>query len=146
MKKKVGRKQEITDEMIKKALIETSGQPVKASEMLGADYSYIYRRIRQNPELYEIQKAYRSRTFQTVANMSVNVLIYGVMQEPETDEDGNIIDGKFKKVKVPIVNRLSLIPTVMQTFKTDDGIKEEVSVQGSIDIAQWLKSNSKSND
>ena len=114
--------------------------------MLGADYSYIYRRIRQNPELYEIQKAYRSRTFQTVANMSVNALIYGVMQEPETDEDGNIIDGKFKKVKVPMVNRLSLIPTIMQTFKTDDGIKEEVSVQGSIDIAQWLKSNSKSND
>nr|DAJ75351.1 MAG TPA: Transcriptional regulator FleQ factor, AAA+, ATPase, c-di-GMP [Caudoviricetes sp.] len=146
MKKKVGRKQEITDEMIKKALIETSGQPVKASEMLGADYSYIYRRIRQNPELYEIQKAYRSRTFQTVANMSVNALIYGVMQEPETDEDGNIIDGKFKKVKVPMVNRLSLIPTIMQTFKTDDGIKEEVSVQGSIDIAQWLKNNSKSND
>jgi len=146
MKKKVGRKQEITDEMIKKALIETSGQPVKASEMLGADYSYIYRRIRQNPELYEIQKAYRSRTFQTVANMSVNALIYGVMQEPETDEDGNIIDGKFKKVKVPMVNRLSLIPTIMQTFKTDDGIKEEVSVQGSIDIAQWLKNNSKNND
>ena len=144
MKKKVGRKQEITDEMIKKALIETSGQPVKASEMLGADYSYIYRRIRQNPELYEIQKAYRSRTFQTVANMSVNALIYGVMQEPETDEDGNIIDGKFKKVKVPMVNRLSLIPTIMQTFKTDDGIKEEVSVQGSIDIAQWLKN--KNND
>ena len=146
MKKKVGRKQEITDEMIKKALIETSGQPVKASEMLGADYSYIYRRIRQNPELYEIQKAYRSRTFQTVANMSVNALIYGVMQEPETDEDGNIIDGKFNKVKVPMVNRLSLIPTIMQTFKTDDGIKEEVSVQGSIDIAQWLKNNSKNND
>ena len=132
--------------MIKKALIETSGQPVKASEMLGADYSYIYRWIRQNPELYEIQKAYRSRTFQTVANMSVNALIYGVMQEPETDEDGNIIDGKFKKVKVPMVNRLSLIPTIMQTFKTDDGIKEEVSVQGSIDIAQWLKNNNKNND
>lgn len=146
MKKKVGRKQEITDEMIKKALIETSGQPVKAAEMLGADYSYIYRRIRQNPELYEIQKAYRSRTFQTVANMSVNALIYGVMQEPETDEDGNIIDGKFKKVKVPMANRLSLIPTIMQTFKTDDGIKDEVSVQGSIDISQWLKANSKNND
>ena len=145
MKKKVGRKQEITDEMIKKALIETSGQPVKAAEMLGADYSYIYRRIRQNPELYEIQKAYRSRTFQTVANMSVNALIYGVMQEPETDEDGNIIDGKFKKVKVPIANRLSLIPTVMQTYKTDDFKKEEVSVKGSIDIAQWLKNN-KNND
>lgn len=146
MKKKVGRKREITDEMIKKALIETSGQPVKAAEMLGADYSYIYRRIRQNPELYEIQKAYRSRTFQTVANMSVNALIYGIMQEPETDEEGNIIDGKFKKVKVPMANRLALIPNIMQTFKTDDGIKEEVSVQGSIDIAQWLKNNNKNND
>ena len=146
MKKKVGRKQEITDEMIKKALIKTSGQPVKAAEMLGADYSYIYRRIRQNPELYEIQKAYRSRTFQTVANMSVNALIYGVMQEPETEEEGNISDGKCKKVKVPRANRVSLIPTIMRTFRTDDGIKEEVSVQGSIDIAQWLKSNSKSND
>ena len=45
-----------------------------------------------------------------------------------------------------MVNRLSLIPTIMQTFKTDDGIKEEVSVQGSIDIAQWLKNNNKNND
>ena len=78
--------------------------------------------------------------------MSVNALIYGIMQEPETDEDGNIIDGKFKKVKVPMANRLALIPNIMQTFKTDDGIKEEVSVQGSIDIAQWLKNNNKNND
>jgi len=142
----MARLKEYSDEDIKKALIKTNGQPTKAAEMLNVDYSWLYRRIRQNPELYEIQKAYRSRTFQTVANMSVNALIYGVMQEPETDEDGNIIDGKFKKVKVPMANRLSLIPTIMQTFKTDDGIREEVAVQGSIDIAQWLKSNSKSND
>ena len=142
---KKGRKKEYTDDQIKQALIQANGQPTKASEILGVEYSGVYRRIRQNPELYEIQKAYRSRTFQTVANMSVNALIYGIMQEPETDEDGNIIEGKFKKVKVPMANRLALIPNIMQTFKTDDGIKEEVSVQGSIDIAQWLKNN-KNND
>ena len=143
---KKGRKKEYTDDQIKQALIQANGQPTKASEILGVEYSGVYRRIRQNPELYEIQKAYRSRTFQTVANMSVNALIYGIMQEPETDEDGNIIEGKFKKVKVPMANRLALIPNIMQTFKTDDGIKEEVSVQGSIDIAQWLKNNKKNND
>ena len=41
---------------------------------------------------------------------------------------------------------MTAMQTVLSTFKTDDGIKEEVSVQGSVDIAQWLTRNSKSND
>lgn len=122
------RPQEISDEDIKNALIEANGQPTKAAEILEADYSHIYRRIRKNPELLEIQKAYRARTFQMASNMSVNALLYGVIQEPETDEEGNIIEGQFRKVKVPLQNRLALIPNVLNTFKSDEGITDKLDI------------------
>lgn len=129
-----------TDEELKQALIKANGQPTKAAEILDVDYSGVYRRIRKNPELLEVQKAYRARTFQVISNMSVNALIQGIIQEPETDEDGNIIEGKFRKIKVPLANRLALIPSVMQTFKFDEGItdKLDITTNGN-DISSGLK-------
>lgn len=117
-----------TDEELKNALIEANGQPTKAAEILGVTYVSVYGRIRKNPELYEVQKAYRARTFQSVSNLALSTFLTGVITEPETDEEGNIIDGKTKKVKVPLVNRLALIPNLMQTFKSDEGIKEEINI------------------
>lgn len=124
----MARLEEYTDEELKTALIEANGQPTKAAEILGVDYSGVYRRIRKNPELLEIQKAYRARTFQMASNMSVNALLYGVIQEPETDEEGNIIEGQFRKVKVPLQNRLALIPNVLNTFKSDEGISDKLDI------------------
>lgn len=135
-----------TDEELKKALIKANGQPTKAAEMLGVDYSGVYRRIRKNPELEMVQKAYRARTFNDVSNLVSVIAIMGVIREPLTDEDGTVIPNKFREVPVDYRTRMTAMQTVLSTFKTDDGIKEEVAVQGSIDIAQWLKSNSKSND
>jgi len=135
-----------TDEELKQALIKANGQPTKAAEMLGVDYSGVYRRIRKNPELEIVQKAYRARTFNDVSNLVSVIAIMGVIREPLTDEDGTVIPNKFREVPVDYKTRMTAMQTVLSTFKTDDGIKEEVSVQGSIDIAQWLKSNSKSND
>lgn len=135
-----------TDEELKQALIKANGQPTKAAEMLGVDYSGVYRRIRKNPELEIVQKAYRARTFNDVSNLVSVIAIMGVIREPLTDEDGTVIPNKFREVPVDYRTRMTAMQTVLSTFKTDDGIKEEVSVQGSIDIAQWLKSNSKSND
>ncbi len=135
-----------TDEELKQALIKANGQPTKAAEMLGVDYSGVYRRIRKNPELEIVQKAYRARTFNDVSNLVSVIAIMGVIREPLTDEDGTVIPNKFREVAVDYKTRMTAMQTVLSTFKTDDGIKEEVSVQGSIDIAQWLKSNSKSND
>ncbi|EPL7679784.1 hypothetical protein HZP82_04640 [Elizabethkingia anophelis] len=132
-----------TDEELKKALIEANGQPTKAAELLGIDYSGLYRRIRKNPELFEVQNAYKAKTFNNVANVGLNALLTGIMNEPMEDEEGNIIEGKFVKRKVDYRTRLSLIPNLMQTFKTADGIKEqiEVTTDGSINISDWLKMN-----
>ncbi|WP_454947743.1 helix-turn-helix domain-containing protein [Capnocytophaga leadbetteri] len=135
-----------TDEELKQALIKANGQPTKAAEMLGVDYSGVYRRIRKNPELEIVQKAYRARTFNDVSNLVSVIAIMGVIREPLTDEDGTVIPNKFREVPVDYKTRMTAMQTVLSTFKTDDGIKDEVSVQGSIDIAQWLKSNSKNND
>ena len=135
-----------TDEELKKALIKANGQPTKAAEMLGVDYSGVYRRIRKNPELEIVQKAYRARTFNDVSNLVSAIAIIGVIREPLTDEEGTVIPNQFREVVVDQKTRMTAMQTVLSTFKTDEGIKEEVSVQGSIDIAQWLKNNSKSND
>nr|DAD77252.1 MAG TPA: Transcriptional regulator FleQ factor, AAA+, ATPase, c-di-GMP [Siphoviridae sp. ctQEY27] len=135
-----------TDEELKQALIKANGQPTKAAEMLGVDYSGVYRRIRKNPELEMVQKAYRARTFNDVSNLVSVIAIIGVIREPLTDEDGTVIPNQFREVPVDYRTRMTAMQTVLSTFKTDDGIKDEVAVQGSIDIAQWLKSNSKNND
>nr|DAY29711.1 MAG TPA: Transcriptional regulator FleQ factor, AAA+, ATPase, c-di-GMP [Caudoviricetes sp.] len=135
-----------TDEELKQALIKANGQPTKAAEILGVTYPSVYGRIRKNPELEIVQKAYRARTFNDVSNLVSAIAIIGVIREPLTDEEGTVIPNQFREVAVDQKTRMTAMLTVLSTFKTDDGIKEEVSVQGSIDIAQWLKSNSKSND
>ena len=135
-----------TDEELKQALINANGQPTKAAEILGVTYPSVYGRIRKIPELEIVQKAYRARTFNDVSNLVSVIAIMGVIREPLTDEEGTVIPNQFREVPVDYKTRMTAMQTVLSTFKTDDGIKEEVSVQGSIDIAQWLKSNSKSND
>ena len=135
-----------TNEELKQALIKANGQPTKAAEILGVTYPSVYGRIRKNPELEIVQKAYRARTFNDVSNLVSVIAIMGVIREPLTDEEGTVIPNQFREVPVDYKTRMTAMQTVLSTFKTDEGIKEEVSVQGSIDIAQWLKSNSKSND
>ena len=135
-----------TDEELKQALIKANGQPTKAAEILGVTYPSVYGRIRKSPELEMVQKAYRARTFNDVSNLVSVIAIMGVIREPLTDEEGTVIPNQFREVPVDYKTRMTAMQTVLSTFKTDEGIKEEVSVQGSIDIAQWLKSNSKSND
>lgn len=135
-----------TDEELKQALIKANGQPTKAAEILGVTYPSVYGRIRKNPELEIVQKAYRARTFNDVSNLVSVIAIMGVIREPLTDEEGTVIPNQFREVPVDYKTRMTAMQTVLSTFKTDEGIKEEVSVQGSINIAQWLKNNSKSND
>ena len=135
-----------TDEELKQALIKANGQPTKAAEILGVTYPSVYGRIRKNPELEMVQKAYRARTFNDVSNLVSVIAIMGVIREPLIDEEGTVIPNQFREVPVDYRTRMTAMQTVLSTFKTDDGIKEEVSVQGSIDISQWLKNNNKNND
>lgn len=135
-----------TDEELKQALIKANGQPTKAAEILGVTYTSVYGRIRKNPELEMVQKAYRARTFNDVSNLVSAIAIIGVIREPLTDEEGTVIPNQFREVPVDYKTRMTAMQTVLSTFKTDDGIKEEVSVQGSIDIASWLKINNTKNN
>ncbi|GIM52035.1 hypothetical protein CAPN004_10650 [Capnocytophaga cynodegmi] len=128
-----GRKEEITDEDIKKALIESNGQPTKAAEILEVTYPHLYTRIRKNPELLEVQKAYRARTFQNVSNLTLTTFLTGVMKAPAVDENGEILkdeNGKiiYKDVYIDTRTRLSLAPNLMQTFKSDDGITDKLDI------------------
>lgn len=123
-----------SDEELKQALIEANGQPTKASEILGVSYVSVYGRIRKNPELYEVQKAYRARAFQSVSNMTLTTFLTGVMKSPMVDEEGRIQKDENGKIiytdaYVDTRTRLSLAPNLMQTFKSDEGIKEEIIVE-----------------
>lgn len=142
-----------TDEELKQALIKANGQPTKASEILGVSYVSVYGRIRKNPELYEVQKAYRARAFQSVSNMTLTTFLTGVMKSPmvdlygkiQKDENGKII---YTDTYVDTRTRLSLAPNLMQTFKSDEGITEQVEIttKGSINIEDWLKANNQNEE
>ena len=145
----MGAERKVSDKQIEKSLIETEGQPTIVAKNLGVSYITIWRRIEANKHLQDIKNGYKAKTFQNVANMSLNVLLTGIIQEPVTDDDGNVIEGKFVKRKVDYRSRLSLIPNMMQTFKGSDGIKDELDIttEGNINISDWLTmNNSKKNN
>jgi len=117
-----------TDEELKQALIKANGQPVKASEILGVTYSSVYGRIRKNPELEIVQKAYRARTFNDVSNLVSVIAIMGVIREPLTDENGTVIPNQFREVPVDYKTRMTAMQTVLSTFKTDEGITDKLDL------------------
>lgn len=142
-----------TDEELKQALIKSNGQPTKAAEILGVDYSGVYRRIRKNPELLEVQKAYRARAFQDLANLTNAVALMGIIREPIVGEDGDVQKDENGKIiyiekSVDYRTRLDMASRMMNMLKSDEGIKEELEIttKGSINIADWLKLNNQNAD
>ena len=122
-----------TDEELKQALIKSNGQPTKAAEILGVDYSGVYRRIRKNPELLEVQKAYRARTFQDLANLTNAVALMGIIREPSIDKDGEIEKDENGKViyierNVDYRTRLDMASRMMNMLKSDDGITDKLDL------------------
>lgn len=117
-----------TDEELKQALIKANGQPTKAAEMLGVTYASVYGRIRKNPELEIVQKAYRARTFNDVSNLVSAIAIIGVIREPLTDEEGTVIPNQFREVVVDQKTRMTAMQTVLSTFKTDEGITDKLDL------------------
>jgi hypothetical protein len=117
-----------TDEELKQALIKANGQPTKAAEILGVTYASVYGRIRKNPELEIVQKAYRARTFNDVSNLVSAIAIIGVIREPLTDENGTVIPNQFREVPVDYKTRMTAMQTVLSTFKTDEGITDKLDL------------------
>ena len=122
-----------TNEELKKALIEANGQPTKAAEILGVTYVSVHGRIRKNPELLEVQKAYRARTFQDLANLTNAVALMGIIREPSIDKDGEIEKDENGKViyierNVDYRTRLDMASRMMNMLKSDDGITDKLDL------------------
>lgn len=122
-----------TDAELKEALIKTNGQPTKAAEALGVTYQSVYGRIRSNPELLDVQKSARQKTFQDLSNFQVGAVLAGIVKSPELDEDGNVKrdeEGKiiYKDSAVGVNARMEYASRLMTLFKSDEGIKEETDV------------------
>lgn len=125
--------QKYSDEELKEALIKTNGQPTKAAEALGVTYISVYGRIRRNPELKDIQKSARQKTFQDLSNLQVSAVLAGIIKSPTLDDDGNIVrddEGKivYSDFVVSPTTRLEFASRLMGIFKSDEGIKDEVDV------------------
>lgn len=127
------KEKEYTDEELKKALIEANGQPTKAAEMLGVSYVSVYGRIRKNPELLEIQKAYRAKVFNDLNNLTNAVALMGIIREPlvngngevEKDDKGKII---YIEKAVDYRTRLDMATRMMNMLKSDEGITEKLDI------------------
>ena len=117
-----------TDEQLKKALIKANGQPTKAAEILGVTYVSVYSRIRKNPELLEVQKAHRARVFNEVSNTMTLIAMAGIIKEPITDEEGTVIQGKFREVPVDSRTRMTAMQTILSTFRVEDGVIDKLDI------------------
>ena len=122
-----------TDEELKEALIKSNGQPTVAAKMLEVTYISVYGRIRKNPELLDIQKSARQKTFQDLHNFQIGAVLAGTMKTPEFDEEGSIKkdeDGKivYYDVAVGVNARMEYASRLMTLFKSDEGIKDETDV------------------
>ena len=122
-----------TDAELKEALIRTNGQPTKAAEALGVTYQSVYGRIRSNPELLDVQKSARQKTFQDLSNFQVGAVLAGIVKSPELDEDGNVKRDEEGKIVytdsvVGVNARMEYASRLMTLFKSDEGIKEETDV------------------
>lgn len=126
----MAREKTFTDARLEKALIEANGQPTKAAEILGVKYLTVWRRIKDNPELQEIKKAQRGKTFNDLYNLSTILALAGIMKVPVTDkETGEVIPGQFKNIAVDVRTRQNMIGQLLNLFKADEGIKNEIVVE-----------------
>ena len=131
------------DAELKEALIRTNGQPTKAAEALGVTYQSVYGRIRSNPELLDVQKSARQKTFQDLSNFQVGAVLAGIVKSPEFDEDGNVKRDEEGKIiytdsAVGVNARMEYASRLMTLFKSDEGIKEEsdINIKTALDTSK----------
>ncbi|WP_018675743.1 hypothetical protein [Riemerella columbina] len=127
-----------TDGQIEELLIEFNGQPTKVASALDVSYVQVYRRIRQNPKLLEVQEAERARAYQILDNLSMQIALKGTIKEPVLDEEGNPTE-QFRDVLVDYKTRIQVIQNQQNLFKGSIGIKDQIEVthkSGTIDYSK----------
>lgn len=131
----------VTDEQIEEALINSSGQPAIAAKILNISYVQVYRRIRANKNLLDIQKAQRSKTFVELSQLTSFAIKTGFIQRSVLDEDGKITnDTQLEEIDPR--TRMDAAFKLMGMFKGDEDIADNVNVNltGSISPEKWLES------
>ncbi|MCT4143002.1 hypothetical protein HZP35_14130 [Elizabethkingia anophelis] len=123
-----------TDDELKEALIKSNGQPTVAAKMLDVTYISVYGRIRRNPDLLDIQKSARQKTFQDLHNFQIGAVLGGTMKTPEFDEEGSVKKDEEGKVVyydavVGVNTRMEYASRLMTLFKSDEGIKDEMLLE-----------------
>lgn len=129
----------VTDEEIREALIQANGQPTKAAEILDVSYVTVWTRCKENPELEKVKQAYRGRTFQSITSMSAAAILAGVIKQPETDDKGVVLrddDGRivYKEVPVSTTLRLQHGNLLMNMYKGDEGIKDQLEISNANEV------------
>lgn len=127
-----------TDEQIEELLIEFNGQPTKVASALDVSYVQVYRRIRQNPKLLEVQEAERARAYQILDNLSMQIALKGTIKEPVLDEEGNPTE-QFRDVLVDYKTRIQVIQNQQNLFKGSIGIKDQIEVTHKSDTIDYSK-------
>lgn len=121
-----------TDAELAEALEKAHGQPTKAAEILGVKYVTVWRRIRDNPELAELKAAYRAKVFQDLHNLTTVMALAGVVREPRVDKETNeVIPNEFLNRRVDYKTRQATALSLLNLFKGDEGIKDNLVVEQS---------------
>lgn len=128
-----------SDEQIEELLIKHNGQPTKVAADLEVSYVQVWRRIRANPKLYEVQQSNRQKTFQDISNFQVAAVLAGIIKSPELDDEGDIkrdSEGRvvYTDAVVGVNARMEYASRLMTLFKSDEGIKEESDLNIKTDL------------
>lgn len=119
---------EINEDELKEALIECEGQPVATAKKLGVDYTTVYKRIRQSPELQQIQKSYRAKSHNELANNVVFAAKTGYIKRLKLDENGKLTN-EIELVPVDYKTQLECANKIIQLTKNDAGIVDRIEIQ-----------------
>lgn len=135
--------EKITDKQIEQALIEASGHPTHAAKALNVSYPALFKRIRRNPDLANIQKATRSKTFIELTHLTEFAIKTGYMRKHVLDHNGNMTNETIL-VEIDDRTRMDAAFKMMAMFKGDEDIVDTIKVvgNGTVDIDKWLSINS----
>ena len=56
------------------------------------------------------------------------IAMAGIIKEPITDEEGTVIQGKFREVPVDYRTRMTAMQTILSTFRVEDGVIDKLDI------------------
>lgn len=117
----------LTIRKVKAALEVSSGMPTQAAKKIGVSYQAIWKFLKKNPELKDIQIAARAKLHEDNENMIVFAIKTGYIQKVMLGSDG-IPTSKVVYEEVDYRTRLQQANFLMNQYKGSVGIKDEINI------------------